>query len=380
MHSSSERGPQGATLAVGRGWAAPAMAVLAFVGLLYLPAHPAQSAAQEILATVGAMYVIGLSVVVPRLIRGVVLRRAGSREPIVVLGRDDGALTASWLAPRSRLLAVALGAGSSILGVLVAVLIGSAAAPEGYPHAIATLAAAANFTVALGALGPIPGSGGWAVLLAIADARGASAVDRVRWVARVARSVAVAVLVIAGAFAIVIGDPMLEVLGAILGLFIWISAGAAVHADQAERFLARHTAADLARPLIASLRGVDPVPAAAPGVRGAVSIVVDEGGAVAGVLGPRQIGAARAGNLRCAEAMVPMRSVSVVAGQAASSAALGELARHGFAVVRDAEGLGVIEADDVRRQIRLWALLADRGRARFAPGPPRTSGDLPRDR
>jgi hypothetical protein len=379
MQSSSEGGPHSAILAVGRGWAVPAMAVFAFVGLVYLPAHPAQSAAQEILATVGAMYVIALVVAVPRVIRGAVLRRAGSREPIVVLGRDHGALTASSLAPRSRLLAVALGAASSTAGVLVAVSIGSSVAPGGYPHAIATLAAAANLTVVLGAIGPVPGSGGWAALLAIADARGASADDRVRWVARAARSVAVAVPSFAVALAIVTGDPMLAVLGAILGLFVWTQAGAAAHADQAERFLARHTASDLARPLTATLRTDESVPKAALDVRGAVSIVMDEGGALVGVLGPRQIRAACAGNLPCAGAMVPMRSVSVVAGQAAATAALGDLARHGFAVVRDAEGLGVIETDDLRRQIHLWAALADRGRVRLAPGPRRTSGAPPLD-
>lgn len=257
-------GPRSAMLAIGPGWALPAMVVFAFVALVYLPAHPAQSTTRAVLAAGGAMYVIGLSVIMPRLLRGVVLRHAGSREAIVVLGREHGALRSAQLAPRWRLVAVALGAGTSAMGALAAASIAGLVERGGYPHAIATLAVATNLAVAFGALAPLPGLGGWAAVLAIADARGTSPDDRVRWAAGAARAVAPAIPLLIAGLGVVVGDPMLIPLGLFIGLFVWMQAGTTRKLDVAERFFARHTATDLARPLTGMRRADDRVRDLAP--------------------------------------------------------------------------------------------------------------------
>jgi hypothetical protein len=109
----------------------------------------------------------------------------------------------------------------------------------------------------------------------------------------------------------------------------------------------------------------------APIARDATAIVVDAQGALVGALGPRQIAAALAdasGNPRYGDVMVPLQSLSVFPARTPAIAVLSELAKHGFAVVRDDAGLGVVEADDVGRQIQIWAMLEERGRSRLATG------------
>jgi hypothetical protein len=97
-----------------------------------------------------------------------------------------------------------------------------------------------------------------------------------------------------------------------------------------------------------------------------VIVVVEADGGILGALGPGQLGARSVvkRDERCAEVMVPLGSLRLLGPMSPAVELLPEIARHGFALVTNPDGLGYIEASDLRRQITIWIALGDR-RARM---------------
>jgi hypothetical protein len=170
--------------------------------------------------------------------------------------------------------------------------------------------------------------------------------------------------------------PILALAAIPLGLIIWVQADQAASREIVDRFLARHTAADVARPLTSFLRADDPVRAPAS-ARPVVSMVLGEDGELLGFLGPRQLVRALAAieqPVACRAAMVPVESTPVLPADTPTTGLRAPMADAGFALVRIARGLGFVEAGDLARQADVWWSLGDRvpGRGR------RVSWPLPR--
>lgn len=364
---TSSRTPQAGhpvdrVLAIGPGWRVSAVVVSVLSAAAYLPTHPA-----GVIAIAGAIYVVGLSVILPGLARGMVLRRAGVTEPITVIGRGPDILGQPELSPRWRLAAIALGLAISGLAALIAARMLMGTEPGTYPHAIGSLALATNGAMALAAIAPVPGLGGWAILLALADLRGPGEHDRVTFAVTGARIAAVAGGAAAVVLGAVIGDPMVIPLGISLAAFTWSRAGARLRMGIAERFFVRHTAEDLARPLTAVRRYDERLVGFSACAQREAALVTGAAGELLGALGPRQIRSALKSDpvgARCEGAMIPIRSLAVIPGHAPATAVLADLAGQGFAVVRGKGTFSVVEAEDVGHQLRMWALLGDWSRRR----------------
>lgn len=350
---------------LGSGWLWPAAFVAMFVALFYVPGHsPASGGSDDLVATIGALYVVGLIVVGVRLLRGTILRAGGSHQPIVLLGRGPDPLTSEAIRPRWRLTAVAAGAIAPVAAALAAWQLAAAADPTTYAHAIASLALSVSAVIAAGALIPAPGFPGWALLLGIVDSTGAPLEQRVRRAARIARAVGAPILFAAGIAAALLGDPMLMLLGFVLGFLTWSGGQAAAAQDATARFLAAHTAGEIARPIANDAAPDELIGNLMGRLRTDNTIVtVEAGGGVVGAIGPRQLAARDAlkRDERCTEAMVPLGSLRLLGPASPAVDLLPEIARHGFALVTGPDGLGYVEASDLGRQIRIWIALGDRG-------------------
>lgn len=363
--------PASGPVTLGSGWLWPAAFVAAFVAFLYLPGHnPSSTGSDDLVPTIAALYVVGLSVVGVRVVRGIILRAGGSHEPIALLGRGPDPLISTAIRPRVRLVAVAAGAIAPVLAAVITARFAGLADPTTNAHAIAGLALSANAVIAAGVLIPAPGFMGWALLLGIVDAAGARSDQRVRQAARVVQSVGVPVLLAAGVAAAVLGGPMLMPLGFVLAIVTWSGSQAAVGQDAAARFLAAHTAGEVARPVTNDASPDEPIGDLVARLRTDHDVVtVASGGGVLGALGPGQLGARGVvkREVRCADVMVPLVSLRLLSLVSPSVELLPELARHGFALVNSPDGLGYVEVSDLRRQIRIWIALGDRGA--YANGP-----------
>ncbi|MBI3746516.1 MAG: hypothetical protein HY264_08375 [Chloroflexi bacterium] len=342
-----------------------------FVALFYVPGHnPSARGDDQLVAAIGALYVIGLSVVGVRLVRGVIIRAGGSREPIVLLGRGPDPLLSAAIRPRRRLAAVVAGVMVPVAAAMLAAGLAAVAGPASNAHAIASLALGVNGVIAAGVLVPAPGFPGWALLLALVDAAGTRPDQRVRRAARVAQSVGLPILIGSGLVAGWFADPMLVFLGLVLGFLIWTGSQAATAQDATERFLAAHVAGAVARPLTDHAQGDEPVGDLIARLRTDFAVVaVEVGGGMLGAIGPRQLAARDVGarNERCSDAMVPLTSLRLVGPGSPAVDLLPEIIRHGFALVRDPDGLAFVEATDLGRQIRLWVALGDRLAEKSAP-------------
>lgn len=366
---NAEQGAGPVTL--GSGWRWPATFVAMFVALFYVPGHnPTSSGGDDLVATVAVLYVLGLLVVGVRLTRGVILRVGGSREPIVLLGSGSDPLISEAIRPRWRLAAVAAGAIAPMVAAVAAGRLGALADPTTSAHLIASLVLGVSAVIAAGVLIPAPGFSGWALVLGIVDSAGARPEQRVRRAGRIARTVGVPVLFAAGFAAGLFGDPMLMILGFALGFLTWGGSQAAAAQDATERFLAAHAAGEVARPLADHAEGDEPIGDLVARLRTDFAVVtVEGGGAVLGAIGPRQLAArdAAADDKRCSDTMVPLASLRLLGPASPAVDVLPEIARHGFALVRDPDGLGYVEASDLGRQIRIWVALGDRLAEKSAP-------------
>jgi len=342
-------------LALGAGWGWPALFVALFVTLVYLPTHAeGATAADGLMATIGGLYVVALSVALVRLARGGVLRVAGSREPIVLIGRGPEPMLDVRIRARWRLAAIGAGAVVAVAAVAGAALLGRAAAPTTFAHALAGLALGVNAALAASVLVPAPGFTGWALLLAVVDAVGTPLDRRVRRAAGLAQTIGVPAFAALGVAAAFLGDPMLLLLGLMVALFIGSQSGLARGQDAIARFLEARAVSDLARPLVSRAdanESVDELVVRLPRPMGVTA--VETSGAIVGVLGPRQLAAPDPGHRsqRASELMVPLAEVPLIPASGPAADLLAAIGRHGFALVRSPDGLAYIEEDDLLGQI-----------------------------
>lgn len=349
-------------LAIGSGWPIPAALVFGFLAMVYLPAHSPGSLARSVLAAVGAMYVIGVSVIVPRLLGILVLRHAGSRHPIVLLGRTPDPQDPPDVPPRTRLAAVSAGIVASASIVTTAAWLVARTSPSTDAHAIGTVAVAASAVVTLGSILPAPRFGGWSALCAIATLRGVQPAWRVAWVAARARRAALLLALVVGGVAIAVDVPLLIPMGVALAAYAWTKAGTAREVDAAAQFFTRHTAAAVSGPLTAVHGAGDRLTALAPAARVAPALVIDDEGALLGAMGPRQVRRAlkvTGPNARCADAMIHVGSLVTIPGGAPAAVLVEALARDGFVLVSHDAGFLVADAADIGPRVVSWALAAN---------------------
>ena len=344
-----------ATLALGAAWVWPATFVALYVALVYLPAHhTGLGVGDGFVAALGALYVVGLSVVLPRLARGGILRAAGSREPIVLLGRGADPLVTETIRPRWRLAAIVTGVLVSTAAAIGSVALAGIVAEATYAHALVSLALGANVLIAAAVALPIPGFTGWALLLAVVDAAGILADQRVRRAARVAQAVGFPAFLLAGLAAGLLGDPMLSLVAFLLAMFTWTRTDVAVGHDVIARFLASHSVGDVARP-VASHADADESVADLVERLTDVGIVtlVETSGALVGAIGPRQLAARdrlRRGQL-CSELMVPLTKLPLLPATTPAAGLVSQIGRYGFALVRGVPPIGYVEASDLLDRI-----------------------------
>ena len=348
---------------LGSGWVWPAAFVALIVGLFYVPGHnPSSGAGDDLIGTIGVLYVIGLSVTGVRLLRGIILRAGGSREPIVLLGRAPDPLNSATIKPHWRLGAVVAGAVVPVTMAIAAAQVVAGVGPGTNAHAIANLALGVNAVIAIGVLVPAPGFPGWALLLAVVDAAGARPDQRIRRTSRLAQSAGLLILAVAAIGAALLGHPMLMFLGFALGFVAWSGSQTAAAQDETVRFLAAHTAGEIARPMMNRSAPDEAIGDIVPRLRTEEAVLaVESGGGVIGAIGPRQLKArgTRKRDDRCADAMVPLASLRLVGPATPAVELLSEVARHGFALVTGPDELGYVEAADLGRQIGIWVALGD---------------------
>ena len=363
MSAGAARSQGSDAITLGAGWLWPASVAALFIGLLYVPGHnPTSAIGDDLVATIAALYVAGLAVAGVRLVRGVILRAGGSHEPIVLLGAGADPLISDAVGPRWRLAALAAGAIMPVLAAVGAARLATLANPASSAHAIAELAVGLNVVIAAGVLVPTPGFPGWALVLALVDLARAPADRRVRRAARVTRSLGVLIVVGGGILSALLGDPMIALLGSVLGFLTWSGSQAAEAQDAAVRFVAAHRAGEVTRPLGASVAPDEPVGEVLSRLRRRTAVVAVEGGAgIVGALGPRQFAPAAASRgRRCRDVMVPLESLRLLGPASPAVEVLPEIARQGFAIVRGPEGLEWVEAAELGRQVRVWSWLRER--------------------
>lgn len=352
-----------ATVSLGSGWVGPTAFVAIFVSLIYLPGHHATTAAGDgLIAAIGALYLIGLSVVLPRLVRGGILRRAGGQGPIVLLGSGADPLVTAAIRPRSRLGAIGAGMLVSTAIALGSTVVLGVAEPVGYVHALAGLALGTNLALVATAAMPIPGFTGWALLLALVDARGVPASRRIRRAARVAQLVAVPSFILLGVGAALLGHPMMVLIGFLLAMSTRTLTESAVGHDATARYLQGRDAGDVARPVTSHADADEPVEDVVGRLADAGDVtLVEMRGALVGAIGPRQRDARASvgGPQRCSELMVPLDSLPLLPATTPATALLAELGRHGLVLVRGSHALVYVEAGDLLLQI-LVSAAADR--------------------
>jgi hypothetical protein len=362
------RGGQGdRTLTLGSGWAWPALLATLFVVLVYVPSHPSRGGMDEAAASLALIYILGLSLMTPRLLRGVILRHGGGRGPIVLLGRGPAMLTEASIRARWRLAAVAASTAASLAAAFVAARLAVATDPTSYQHGVVALAFGANLAIAAGILVPAPGFAGWAALLGLVDGAGIGPDRRVRRAARIAQVVGVPIMLAVGVAAALVGDPMFLVIAFVLALITWTQSTAVVGRDATAQFLAAHRAGEIVRPII---RHVDPEETldgllAYPRADHVVT-TVEVDGCVLGAVGPRQVAGegSLGGRAPCRDVMIPLAALRPLPASSPAADLLPMLGAYGFALVTGPDGLCYVEVSGLVTQIRIWMDLRDRGVAR----------------
>jgi len=145
------------------------------------------------------------------------------------------------------------------------------------------------------------------------------------------------------------GDALLAVLVAAAFATAWAQADAVARLDTASRFLAGHTASQLAHPVTAVRRADEAVAILRGASRTTAALVID--GAC-----PRQISAAVTPTAaRCGDVMVPAVRLRITRADVVASEFAADRAVAGI-VLEQAEGrIGAVEAEDVAFQRRAWA-------------------------
>lgn len=330
----------------------PGVIAFVLIATLYLPTHASEPLGQALLAALAGVYVVAMSVVLPRATRVVILggRRTLGDAPFLRPG-----LLARGASPARRLLAV--GAGAVVSGALAAVALAATAGEPnlGYAHAIGSLAVLANLGLLLATVVPMPGLAGWEAVEATVDLRCPNRDHRAAHAARTAKAAAAILAGILSALAVASGDMMLLVLGILTTAMVWVQAEALRRLDVVERFLSGHTALQLARPISAVCRVDDRIADLSPVARACPCLVLDGAGLFVGALGPRQMQASLARPAaRCGDAMVPARTLRIVQADTPAAEISAALQTAGIVLVRGDRQYGAVDADDVVAQLRSW--------------------------
>lgn len=347
---------------LGSGWMVPSVLVAFAVALVYLPTHGAAGVGVDgLIAAVGVLYAIAVSVVAPRVIRGSILRIGGSRHSIVLLGLGGDALETDSVRARWRLLAVACSFAASATVAIIAFSLAGTVAPGSYAHAVASLAAVANGVLAGALLVPVPGTQGWAAALALADAIGAGPKRRIRYAVGLARIVGVAAALVMTVIVVASGHLMLLVLVPWLAFIVYGQTRDLVARDAEIRYLSARRAGDLSRPILAVAQPEEPVEGLVwDGALPETVWLVGHPGAFVGAIGPRQRSVAPALRRTSADAMVPIEALRPLPASSPATDLVPTLVRHGFALVAGEAGLGYVEERDLARRIRIWEAFIDR--------------------
>ena len=353
--STGESRAEGHLFALGSGWVWPAALAATLLALIYLPAHTGRTGGSEgLIVSIGGLYVLGASVGLMRLVRGAVLRLAGSREPIVLLGRGPDPLLDLRIRPTWRLAAIAGATFASLAVAAVAVLLGGLAPRPTYAHALADFGLVVNLALAVGMLIPAPGFVGWALLLACVDAAGVPADQRVRRTVAFVQGVVVPTIVGAGVVAAFLGSPILTLASFLVAMMIGGEGHLALGRDAIARFLSERIVGDLVRPVLTHAEAIEAVDGLAARLAGErVVTLVEAGGALVGVLGPRQLAGRdrhRKGQ-RVSELMIAFVDVPFLQAAKPGPDILPVIGRYGFALVRVPGGLASVEVDDVLAQM-----------------------------
>ena len=335
------------------------------VRLARLPAgHNASSASGDgSIAAIGALYLIGMSVVLPRLARGWILRRAGSQEPIVLLGNGADPLVNVAIGPRWQLAAIGAGTLLSATVALGSAAVFGVADPASYTHALAGLALGTNLALVATTVMPIPGLAGWALLLSLVDAGGTSADRRARQAADIAQLIGIPGFILVGIAAALLSHPMMILIGFLLAMSVRTLTESSVGHDAIARFLGSRAAGDVARPVTSHADVDDLVDDVVGRLTDAGTVtVVEMHGALVGAIGPRQRDARDPGvGIRhCSEVMLPLARLPLLSATTPATALMPELGRHGIVLVRGSGALAYVEAGDLLRQIDRADRLGDR--------------------
>ncbi len=343
----------GATAGSARSLLVPGAIAFVLIATVYLPTHASASGAQALLGAVAGVYVVGMTVILPRVVRVLILggRRAAADAPFV----RPGAL-AVGASPARRLAAVVAGAVVSGGLALVAVGATSGTTPGSYQHAIGTLAVIANLGLLLATLVPLPGLAGWEAVESFAAFRCPEASHHAAHTAHAAKAAAVALTILLGLAAIRIGDPMLFPLGLLAAATVWAQAEAVRRVDIVERFFASHTASQLSHPVHAVRRADEQIAELTAEAQASPSLVIDGAGLFVGAIGPRQMrAAATRPAARFGDAMVPARTLRIAQADDAAADIAADLEAVGIVLVRGERRYGAVDADDVVVQLNAWA-------------------------
>jgi YHS domain-containing protein len=351
------------TLTLGRGWLLPAGLVALILAGSYLPAHGVAGLLNIAAATIVALGLVAASLAAPRWIRGVVTGRSGS---LPLLGSEPLGYVEPTATARRRVVAVALGAAVSAAGTAAFAMLLVTTDPVTAAHAVMVIALYANVALLLSNVTPVPPWLGWQLLLALVDARGVAAEDRVDRAVPIARGVITAEAAAVAAVAASSSDWMLLVLAAWLVGQGWMQTAIARADNAIHRYLTVRRLGDVARELSTTASPDEPALLAAtrrPSDRALIAVM--DGDGFLGAIGPRQAAAVppTAPGTACGDVMIPVERIELLRPEAPAASALAQLNRFGFALVTSTGRLSYVEVDDLLQRIQMNAAVVQAVRA-----------------
>ena len=154
----------------------------------------------------------------------------------MTLTYGSAAPTDPTVSARRRLAAITAGTVSSVAIAAFAIVWSRDELVVGYAHAIAILIFVANAVLAARVIVPIPGLGGWALLLALIDWRRPGDPWRIVTASRAAKVLSMPLMILVAALGLAVGVPTVALAALPLGLVVWLQADRAAFTDIRDRF------------------------------------------------------------------------------------------------------------------------------------------------
>lgn len=339
------------TLALGRGWVVPGALVGLFLVGAYLPAHGISGLSDLAAAALTTLGMLAGSIAASRLVRGLLVARPSS---LVLIGSGPEQDSGTAASAVRRIAAVVAGATVSAGLTAASAALLASIDPTSPGHAVTAIALFANVGLLLSNLVPAPPWPGWMLLLALLD-------DRLGRAVPIARGIFVAEATLLASLAVIASDGMLLVLAGWLVWHGWIQTAIARADDAIGRYLAARRLIQLAREVSVTAAPEELAMAAArrrDSDHALIAVLV--GGGVVGIVGPRQLPGPSIGErMTCGAAMVPLERLTLLNPDAAATAAVVQLERHGFALLRGGGGaLRGVEVGDVLERLLMTAAVA----------------------